>query len=104
MRKFAIVVSALALSGCGTVPGSSTGSDVIAEAIKLCSYQPTAATVVNVIAAATNNPAIVGGVVTANSIASAICAAIEAKSAMRLSGPAMVSGVPIRGRFVRGYR
>lgn len=90
----------LALGGCATngAGGSSISlASVQNAAVAACGFLPTAATVANLIAS--NNAAIA----TAESIASAVCAAVAPSKQAGKHGAvlASVNGVRVRGKFVR---
>ena len=99
MRKF-IIAAALAgttlFSGCttGSITPTVVVTDVQQATVALCAFLPTALTVANIIAA--GNPALA----TATEIATAICAAVTPKAAIRNGAVPMVGGVPVAGRFV----
>ncbi len=93
MRKtliFAGLTAGLAVAACATNPttgvttiGSINVADVQNDAVAICSYLPTAATVANIISA--NNPV----VITADAVATAICQAVSpAKAAAHRRGAA----------------
>lgn len=119
------LVAALGLAGCatgGSQPAEQLGNvvaQVQAIGVKLCAFEPTAATVAAILA--TGNP----GVMMAHNIAAAICAAVQAKASVTVASvevdhgyglaklfdmsaqaqPApqapRVNGVPVHGRFVK---
>jgi len=71
--------------------------EVMEKTVDACGFLPTAATVVNIVAA--GNPSLM----TATAIAGAICAAVTPKHpVMGLYEPVpMVAGVPIEGTFIK---
>lgn len=106
-----LTVSALALSlsACATAPAtigtatSQTSAVITAiqqAAVEACSFLPTAATVTNIIGAATG----VGAETTlASTIAAQICAAVSPTASAKRGGAApTVYGVVVHGRFVSG--
>jgi hypothetical protein len=125
IKKFVTVAAlfgAMALGGCATsgvlpgigvntTPGNVLASNadveagilaVRAQAVKLCAFQPTVATVSNLVASIGNVfvPGIGLVATTVNSIAGSICGAVTAKSVRRGGSLPSVRGVPIKGRFV----
>lgn len=99
-----VLASSVFLGGCATTGGTNPGLDaIIAQAQKIavqtCLFLPTAATIANIVAA--------GQLTEAFAIANAICAAVTAAPPqLRLGGKrrtpaAVVSGVAVRGKFVR---
>lgn len=100
----AALVSSVFLGGCATTGGTSPGLDaIIAQAqkiaVQVCLFLPTAATIANIVSA--------GQLTEPFAIANAVCAAVTATPPqLRLGGKrrtpaAVVSGVVVRGRFVR---
>src|SRR5262245_20699144 len=101
MKLFRTAVLGLALAGCVTSAGCGAGqlftpptsvADVQADAVKVCSYLPSAETIVAIIGL--NDPTLS----TATAIADAICGAITSRSA-RAGGVPRVKGVRIKGQF-----
>ncbi len=85
MRKIVLasaLAGALALAGCATVGGVSTISTatVQADAVSICGWEPVAADIATVIASLVG-PAGSAVVVTANSVATAICNSVTAAKA-----------------------
>ncbi len=121
MRRKRIIISALfagTLSGCATVPGAvptggvaPSGNLVVTEVIKvqaltvrLCAFEPTAATVAAILASLVPGAAPVTALV--SQIAQSICSAVTAPKIVAFGGgapplPPMVNGVQIDGHFVR---
>jgi hypothetical protein len=102
MRKLAyalLTAGSIGLGGCASItPANVTTviSQVQADAVAVCGFLPTAATVANIISA--GNPLIA----TVSAIAEAICSAVlPAKLGRKLAVIPTVNGVPIHGRFVR---
>lgn len=99
MKRILIVAGAaslVALAGCDYFKNKDTGKfDVTGAqqlAVKICSFEPTAQTVLNIFG--TGSPALQ----TASQVASAICTAVATpKSAGQKP---VVAGVPIEGRRV----
>src|ERR1017187_1481286 len=114
MNKF-LVASALAgslfVASCTTVPGvdpitgnpiSTEVTNITAAAVAICGFEPTAATVTNILATFIPGASPVAAIV--NQVAGSICNAVTAK-AVRLGGIApQVNGVTISGRFVQRGR
>jgi len=110
MRKL-ISMGALALSlaGCATTGGapatdvSSFIAQVQATTAAVCAFEPTAATVADIIGTI-SGPAGAGIAATASGIAAAICNAVApppASGRLRAAGPPTVAGVVIHGKFLR---
>lgn len=103
MRAFLTSITlalALALGGCVTTglgPGSITNFVQQAQQVATltCGFLPTVETVAGLIAA--GNPAIT----TATEIADAICSVATRKMVTRSGRAPTVSGVAVKGRFVR---
>lgn len=106
MRNLALCLAlSSALAGCAT---SDTGggvpsidpaaiSQIQADAVQVCGFEPTAATVINIIAAIAGAGPVASMVTNA---ADAICKAVTAKAARPGHKPSY-HGVTINGRFVR---
>jgi hypothetical protein len=101
MKKL-LLLSTLLLSGCAT-PGVPGNPGTIAEYVKLvqtyavqgCSFLPTAQTVMNIYAQ--------GQYTLAFTMARAICDAVVAPTVVvtRAQGVPIVSGVVVRGQFIK---
>jgi len=91
------LAAALALAGCQTTGTNSIVVQVQAAATLACSFVPTAATIIAIVAK--GNPALA----TAAEMAAAICAAVVPKPAARLRGAVApsVDGVIVEGHFVK---
>ena len=98
------MAAAIALAGCVTTSGTNSivaevqALTAAADAFKVtaCAFVPTATTIINIIAK--GNPALA----TASEIATAICAAVAPKPALRRAALApMVDGVIVEGHFVK---
>jgi len=103
--------SALLLSSCATVPGVDpiTGTSMttevnaaIAKAIQICGYQPTFATVTNIIATFIPGASPISAI--ADQVGRAVCSAVTAKGARYGGAAPQVNGVPINGHFVQRAR
>lgn len=110
MKKF-LVLAALALSGCSTVPGVDpiTGNPIATEvtkiqaaAVKGCSFEPTFATVSDILATFIPGASPVTAII--DQVAKSICDAVTAKSFRLGQGAAMVNGIPVNGSFVARKR
>lgn len=110
MKKF-LVLAALALGGCSTVPGVDpiTGNPIAtevaniqAQAVQICAFEPTAATVTNILATFIPGASPVTAII--NQVAQSICGAVTAKSFRIGQGAAMVNGIPVNGSFVARRR
>ena len=112
MKKFlaiAILAASMSLGACATLtPAQITAAEdiVIADAIAVCGFEPTIATVGALIAnAVVPGSAAITGVAAglANSICAAEIAANKpAVAGMRkLAGPVVINGVEIQGHFVK---
>src|SRR5213595_3071587 len=101
MIRVVVLAVALALASCTSTPGvPSTTIDVVGAVLAQCKYQAEAAAIANLIAAATANPAIVGGVATVNAIAAAVCKSATAPAGTEAGRVPTVGGIPIPGHFV----
>ena len=102
--------SAVALGGCATSSdiGGPTAAEVEGAAVALCSYLPTAASVVALLDAN-------GAIMTAEAIAQVICAAVGPPPAPTKQGARLKTAVPARvvingqtvaitGSFVAGLK
>lgn len=107
MKKL-VLASTLLLSACTTVPvvNPNTGNPVVTDvakvqalAVKICAFEPTAATVTAIIASLV--PGASPTVTLISQIAQSICDAVAPKVQALLSAPPAVNGVPVEGRFVR---
>lgn len=100
MKKFKLMlacVAMLGLSACNTGDVAAEIAQIQAYAKQACSYVPTAATVLDIIASATGNASLQS----VSQIAEAICGAVASKSARRGGGVPTVNGVVVHGHFVR---
>lgn len=102
MHKLLLTIPLIALlSGCATTTGTDQKSlieQVRIAAVAACGFLPTVATVADIIA--TGNPI----VVTAGTIANAICTAVNQippQARRRGAAPVVVAGVVVHGKFVR---
>ena len=105
MKKFMLMTalcSTMLLGGCATMGDISTpaGRDALIKQVQAitaqaCGFIPIAATITAIVAA--------GQFVVAFDIANAICAAVAAqpRTSARSTRVPTVSGVPVRGSFVR---
>ena len=94
-----IVTSAWLFTGamCGSVDLTQLIANAQAEAVKLCSFVPDAATVAAIFAA--NNPALQSGAAIAIAICESITKAPTASPDGSVTG-AVVAGVPVKGHYV----
>ncbi len=104
MKKFMLMTalcSTMLLGGCATMGDLSTpaGRDALIKQVQAitaqaCGFIPIAATITAIVAA--------GQFVVAFDIANAICAAVaQPRTSARQARVPTVSGVPVRGSFVR---
>jgi len=90
------LAAALALGGCVTTSANPVVAQVSALTQLACSFVPTAATIIAIVAK--GNPQLA----TAAEMAAAICAAVVPKPALRRAALApMVDGVIVEGHFVK---
>jgi len=114
MNKF-LIASALAgslvLASCATVPGidpitknpiANEVTNITAAAIAICGFQPTAATITNILATFIPGASPITNII--NQVAGSICNAVTTKSARYGGAAPQVNGVPIQGRFVQSRR
>lgn len=111
----AVLASGLALAACGpattggtTAPSTgstappSTVQTIVSKTQAICSFVPTAATVLAIVGAWTGTSPFVD---LGTSVASAICDTVNRKSATRSSGPPKMKvgnkTIVVQGRFVR---
>ena len=114
MNKFLIasaLSSAVLLSSCATVPGVDpiTGKPVATEvanitaaAVAICGFEPTAATVTNILASFIPGASPI--VMIVDQVARSICSAVTAKGARYGGAAPQVNGVTIQGHFVQRAR
>jgi len=114
MNKFVIATAlsgSVLLSSCATVPGVDpiTGKPVATEvanitatAITICGFEPTAATVTNILATFIPGASPIAAIV--EQVAQSICNAVTAKGGRYGGAAPQVNGVPIDGHFIKRAR
>jgi hypothetical protein len=102
-----LMAAAICLGGCASTGGTMSTADIqafedmiIADAVAVCKFEPTVATVAGLVATAVV-PGAAAITSVAAGLANSICASVTVKSAARGAVlPPMVNGVVIRGHFV----